>query len=201
MFWSLFMKTILRIPLFLLIFSVNLFAAQTIDVKSMTISQSSTGPTSIRLVANNSSNQEIVLVQGDSSALIPYSAFSCSPCFIPKVLSTNGFGSLGFRANLGQQHGQIIVTFSTPPVSDEITLHPRISRRKRNITVSGKTMLSISKIEVTDPFGIGTETLIDNDVTLDGGYVANFWLLFSEISPRRMTGFQNITFTFDEPRN
>lgn len=98
----------------------------------MVISQSSSGLRNIQMVANTPSNQEIIFVQADSSALISYSAFSCLPCFIPKVLSTNVFGNFGFRANLGQQHGQIIVTFSSSPVSDEIVLHPRISHQKKS---------------------------------------------------------------------
>lgn len=193
------MKHIFIIGGFILLFCSNLFSQEVIDVKTMIISQNAgTGTTSFNLTTANSSNQQVVYSSGDSSALSTYAAFDCNPCNLSSILSTNGFGKGGFRANLGQNSGQVIVTFSNPPSSDNIVLRPTLTRRKNSLQFQGSTQLSISKIEVTNMNG--QVIAIDNDVILTGAFTANFWQNGSAYS-RRTFGFQNITFAFDEPRN
>lgn len=95
--------------------------------------------------------------------------FNCIPCSIPNTFSSDGF-SVGFSGfNWG--FDKYLRFYVTAIESDPIILSPMIPRKRKNITVSGKTRLR-GRIEIKDENNM--IIAFDNDVVLEGRYIVNF---------------------------
>jgi hypothetical protein len=189
------MKKVVLSFLLTVLMSGFCFAQEQIDVKSIVISHRF--ETKFNMVAANSAGQDVTYLSTNSNAMTLGTMGTC--CRLPAVQTSDLFAYSPNKEFIRVQmsianNNAIKLYLSSPTITDDIVLRPKI-RKRQTIEVKGQTKLFISKIEVLD--NNGNVVAVDNDVTLDGSYLA----IFNKDAAWNLYLYNKITYTFDEPRN
>jgi hypothetical protein len=168
------MKKTLTIYLFIILSCGLSFAQQQIDVKSIVMTND-TLQSGFKMTVANSLGLEVIYNSTNSNSVNLGSLGNC--CYLPSVRLSDNFNynstarDLIYAQMTIANNSAVKIYLSNPTISDDIVLRPKI-RKRQTIEVSGKTKFFIKKIEVLD--AAGNVSAVDNDVTLNGGYVALF---------------------------
>jgi hypothetical protein len=189
------MKKVILSCLLAVLMSGFCLAQEQIDVKSIVISHRF--ETMFKMIAANPAGQDVTYLSTNSNALILGTMFNC--CRLPAVQTSDLFAYSTGRDFIRVQmsianNNSIKLYLSSPTITDDIVLRPKV-RKRQTIEVKGQTKFFISRIEVLD--NTGNVVAVDNDVTLAGSYSA----IFNKDAAWNLYLYNNITYTFDEPRN
>lgn len=200
------MRFRIQAAIILVLFLCTSTFAQTpvpIDVSSITITKQSTGnPDGFFVMQATGLPAPFTSpVTGWGEALF-MGLENCQPCFLRSAFITN-FGSdgppnfvSGFYPN--GSSGNTRVRFIMTGSSDDIVLHPRLSRKKNPIVIKSQANVQ-GKIEVLIN---GVVVAVDHDVNLSGSYSAELWnyLFWSTTTQtyRRIFGYKSIAFSYTQ---